>query len=164
MSHNILITGGSGYLGGTVLACWGQADLPAYSKLYALVRSSKQAQAVKQYGAEPLFLNLDNHDEVVTTIVDKSISIVYYLIDVYYGDRQMSLLEGLGRVREATGWDVHFLHTGGAKQFSSHVGMPTDQPFSDMAPNLYYTQKKARGLHQFLSHVSLQRSQKRVSC
>jgi thioester reductase-like protein len=39
MSHNILLTGGSGYLGGTLLARWNEAQLPSYGKLFALVRS-----------------------------------------------------------------------------------------------------------------------------
>ncbi|KAH8161917.1 hypothetical protein CIB48_g6327 [Xylaria polymorpha] len=61
MSHNILITGSSGYLGGSLLARWKGANLPGYNKLFALVRTPKQAEAVKQYGAEPLIF--DAYDE-----------------------------------------------------------------------------------------------------
>ncbi|OJJ77419.1 hypothetical protein ASPBRDRAFT_70828 [Aspergillus brasiliensis CBS 101740] len=151
MTHNILITGGSGYLGGTMLARWKTANLPAYGQLYALVRSPDQAEAVKAYGAEPLFLNLDARDEVLQALCDRAITIVYYLIDVYKGDRQINLLEGLAQVKKKTGHEVHFLHTGGAKQFSSHVGMPTDRNISDLDPALYSLQRSAHGPHQFLS-------------
>lgn len=47
MSHNILITGASGYLGGTILARWERAKLPPYQTLYALVRTKEQGEAVK---------------------------------------------------------------------------------------------------------------------
>jgi thioester reductase-like protein len=54
--HNILLTGASGYLGGDLLAELVTTDLPEHGKLFALVRSSEQAGAVKQLGAEPLTL------------------------------------------------------------------------------------------------------------
>jgi thioester reductase-like protein len=37
--HNILLTGASGYLGGSLLAHWASASLPAHGTLYALVRT-----------------------------------------------------------------------------------------------------------------------------
>lgn len=47
MPPNILITGGSGYLGGTILARWKEAGLSGYGKLYSLVRTDAQAQATQ---------------------------------------------------------------------------------------------------------------------
>ncbi|KAJ5648315.1 hypothetical protein N7490_004687 [Penicillium lividum] len=64
MAHNILITGASGYLGGSLLARWKYANLPHHGKLHAFVRSEQQANAVKQYGAKPLLCDLDDHDKL----------------------------------------------------------------------------------------------------
>lgn len=110
MSHRILITGASGYLGGTLLARWSQAHLPAYDRLYALVRTDEQAQKVAQYGAEPL--QFDIRDEAATwaAVVDNRITIVFFLIDAFQAVAQVHLIKALAEVKRLTGSDVHFLH------------------------------------------------------
>lgn len=143
MSHNILITGGSGYLGGTLLARFGEANLPPHGRLYALVRSDAQAEAVKQYGAEPVTVNLDDPRDIESAVKNRKITIVYYLIDPW-GRTAVPFIEGLARVKEETGQDVHFVFTTGAKMFSSHAGAPTDAPLLDTEPRLYDIQKSQK--------------------
>ncbi|KAJ9407609.1 hypothetical protein DTO045G8_4621 [Paecilomyces variotii] len=118
MSHSILLTGASGYLGGTIAARWQSVNLPAYKTAYALVRTSEQAQAVKQYGFEPLTFDLTDEASVTESILDHEISIVYFLIDSVKADAQVRIIKALAQVKEKTGQDVHFLHTSGAKLFS----------------------------------------------
>lgn len=65
MPHNILITDASEYLGGSVIARWKTANLPPYAKLYALIRSVEQQEAVKKYGAQPLIDNLEDHQTII---------------------------------------------------------------------------------------------------
>ncbi|KAI2641193.1 hypothetical protein GGS21DRAFT_547532 [Xylaria nigripes] len=144
MSHNILITGGSGYLGGSILARWKDANLPVYNKLYALVRTPEQADAVKEYGAEPLTFNAYDETEVRTAVVGHGISVVYNLIGVQPRDVPSNFIRALAEVKKNTGRDVHFLHTTGAKIFSSHSGAPTDKPLLDTDPELYEMQKQQR--------------------
>ncbi|KAI0095835.1 hypothetical protein GGR51DRAFT_544578 [Nemania sp. FL0031] len=141
MSHNILITGGSGYLGGSLLARWTEANLPAYDKLFALVRTPEQAEAVKKYGAEPLIFDAYNEGEVWAAVVDNSITIVYHLIAPRPHVSQSYFIKAMAEVQKKTGRDVHFLHTSGAKIFSSHAGTPTDKPLLDSDPKLYEIQK-----------------------
>ncbi len=109
-SHRILITGASGYLGGTLLARWSQACLPPYDRLYALVRTDEQALQVKPYGAEPL--QFDSRDEAATwkVVVDNKITIVFFLIDATEAVSQVNFIKALAEVRKLTGLDVHFLH------------------------------------------------------
>lgn len=109
-SHRILITGASGYLGGTLLARWKGADLPAYDKLYALVRTDAQAKAVGQAGAEPLTFDSRDEAAVRKAVVDNKITIVYYLIDAIRSEAQVNFIKALAEVKKATGQEVHFLH------------------------------------------------------
>ncbi|PYH48098.1 uncharacterized protein BP01DRAFT_334592 [Aspergillus saccharolyticus JOP 1030-1] len=150
MSHNILITGASGYLGGTILARWTRANLPPYNKLYALVKTQAQGEKVKQYGAEPLIADINDHDTITGLIVDNAITIIYFLIDAFTGKHQPTLIKALGVVRQQTSRDVHFLHTTGAKLFSRHAGIPTDRPLLDTDPDLYEIVRKATPPHEFI--------------
>ncbi|KAL1869343.1 hypothetical protein Daus18300_005555 [Diaporthe australafricana] len=140
-SHRILITGASGYLGGTLLARWKDAGLPTYDKLYALVRTDAQAEAVERYGAEPLTFDAKDEAAVWEGVVDNKITIVYYLIDPAKSDAQVNFIKALAEVKRMTGQEVHILHTTGAKLFSSHAGAPTDAPLLDTDPELYSIQK-----------------------
>ncbi|KAJ4348787.1 uncharacterized protein N0V89_010165 [Didymosphaeria variabile] len=139
MSRNILLTGASGYLGGTFLELLKNANLPAY-KIYAVVRSDKQAEAVKQYlNVEPITVDLSNTDAVSSAIIDHNITIVYHLHNPL-DNTTPAWIKALATVKQKTAQDVHFLFTTGAKLFSSHAGAPT-RPFSDTDPSLFAIQK-----------------------
>lgn len=112
MSHRILITGASGYLGGTLLARLATADLPAYDKLYALVRTDEQAEAVARYGAAPLAFDIADEAAAYKAIVDNNITIVFYLIHARRAEHEVFLIKALAEVGRRTGSVVHFLHVG----------------------------------------------------
>ncbi|KAI9374322.1 hypothetical protein BJX61DRAFT_551502 [Aspergillus egyptiacus] len=151
MSHNILITGASGYLGGTLLAQWKDADLPPYAKLYALVRSEEQRDAVKKLGAEALVGDVQDQQTICQQIIDLQINIVYFLVDAYQSHYQQAMIKALGQVRRQTGRRVHFLQTSGAKQYSNHAGFPTSQPLLDTDPNLYDVLRSTKAPNELMA-------------
>lgn len=154
MSHFILITGASGYLGGTLLAQLSRAKLPSYKRLYALVRSDQQARQVEKLGAEPIILDLEDESTVIKSIADAKISIIYFLINALNSKYQISLIKALGELKKQTDQNVHFLHTSGAKIFSEHAGLPTDRDIQDTDPGLFDMQKTAKAPHNIMNWVS----------
>ncbi|KAJ6070383.1 hypothetical protein N7467_011702 [Penicillium canescens] len=146
MSRNILITGASGYLGGTLLARWRAANLPPYSTLYALVRTKEQEESVKKYGAEPITFDVKDEAGIMAAIISNKISIVFFLIDAMESASQVSMINALAEVKKKTRQEVHFLHTSGAKLFSNHSGHPVDRPLFDDDPELHEIQKESTPL------------------
>lgn len=146
MPRNILITGGSGYIGGSLLATLKHtSDLPQHGTVYALVRSNEQAEAVKtHYNATPLNLDLEDQAAITATLVEKEISVVFFMINAFNAIAQLKFIEGLATVKQRLGIETHFLHTTGAKLFSSFVGHPTDRVLSDADEGLYEIQKNAK--------------------
>jgi uncharacterized protein YbjT (DUF2867 family) len=146
MSRNILITGGSGYLGGSLLAeLKNTVNLPSHGTIYALVRSKQQAEQVKShYNATPLTLDIEDQSAITATLLEKQISAVFFLINAFNADAQVKFIEALATVKGKYGVQTHFLHTTGAKLFSSFTGHPTDRVLSDAEDGLYEIQKAAR--------------------
>ncbi|KPI45654.1 uncharacterized protein AB675_440 [Cyphellophora attinorum] len=165
MPPSILLTGASGYLGGTILSqllnphgTKAILSRSAYNKIYCLVRNDVQADSLNKWvaasskagkhqdggGIEPIMFDYLNIDEAERTLREKGISVVFYLIDAFSDKGQRPLIEALGKVKSLVGGDVHFLHTTGAKIFSSHTGTPIDRPLHDDDPELYEIQKKSK--------------------
>lgn len=110
MSHNILITGASGYLGGTLLNRLKTADLPTYSNLYALVRTDAQSEGVKQYGAQALAINAYDETAVREAVLGHEIDIIFVLHDAFKAESQVNFIKALAELKKRTGKEVHLLH------------------------------------------------------
>jgi hypothetical protein len=155
MSHSVLVTGASGYLGGSLLAQLHTVSLPQPTKLFALARSEEQADAIKQYGAQPLILDLGDEDSITKSIIDAQITIIYFLVDALNSKFQVPMIKALSVVKKQTGQEVHFLHTTGAKIFSQHGGFPIDRTVLDTDPELYALLKASKAPLEMMGRVRL---------
>ncbi|PIB01679.1 hypothetical protein CB0940_01250 [Cercospora beticola] len=151
MPHNILLTGASGYLGGSLLNSWQETNFPYRGNIYALVRNEAQGEKVTQYGAKRLSFSLEDDQAVIDAIVKHEISVVYFLVGAYYFQSQKSILKALETVHKATGKITHFLYTTGTKMFADVAGCPTDRPIYDTDPDLYDIQKRQESSNEELS-------------
>jgi nucleoside-diphosphate-sugar epimerase len=110
MAPNILLTGVSGYLGGSLLHEWKTSGPPNHGTISALVRNEGQAKKVAKYGVEPLIISLEDEDAIVKALAERKITIVYYLIGSYCLESQLYFIEGPAEVECRTGGNVHFLY------------------------------------------------------
>jgi hypothetical protein len=139
MTHNILLTGVSGYLGGSLLTHIhrGTVTLPAHGKIYALVRTPQQQETVRQYAVEPLTFNPHDDNAVRDGIVDNDISIVLFLIDAMMAESQVKFIKALKEVREKTGKEVHFLHVSSHSPFCSIMIAPLLTSQDDRSEDIF---------------------------
>ena len=154
MADKVLLTGVSGYLGGRLLARLDRAKLPKGCEIYALVRTQEQEESVRRYNAKPLLLDAGNVESLGKAIVKHEITIVFFLIDAMRSTAQLAMIRALSQVRQRTGRNVHFIHTSGAKIFSSHAGHPVDAPFQDTDRQVYDLQHTRKGRLALVNHVS----------
>jgi len=113
MAANILLTGVSGYLGGTLLNEWKASGPTNHGTIYALVRSDEQAKQVQSYGVEPFLVDLKDEQAIVDAIVQRNIAVAFYLIGSYWMESQLYFMKGLAEVKAKTREDVHFLYVRG---------------------------------------------------
>ncbi|KAK7544136.1 uncharacterized protein J3D65DRAFT_581127 [Phyllosticta citribraziliensis] len=147
MANNVLITGASGYLGGSFLAAWAQSNVQNYQTLYALVRSDDQADKVKTlYGAEPVRSEI-TEESIRKLVLEKQINVVFYLIDAYFAKRQVAFIKALEELKKTTGQEVHFVHTSGAKMVSDMAGVKMDGPLYDNRDDIYEIHKSQKPKH-----------------
>lgn len=146
MVINVLITGGSGYLGGSLLDLLSKDQpLPDCGTIYSLVRSEEQAKLSEaSYRCTAAHVDLSNEAEVISFLLDKRISVVFFLIDALNSDKQLVLIKALGVIGEKLGLQTHFLHTTGAKMFSGFADHPTDRVISDTEDGIARLQADAR--------------------
>lgn len=145
MSPNVLITGASGYLGGTFLQYLKEYPIDVQRTTYALVRSDEQARQVQKfYDATPITLDLSDEAAITETLREKEISIVFWLIDAFKADAQLRFIKALEVIGKELKVQTHFLHTSGAKCFSSFAGHPTDRPLSDLNDDILRIQQTSK--------------------
>ncbi|PKS05277.1 hypothetical protein jhhlp_008649 [Lomentospora prolificans] len=120
----ILITGATGYIGGSVLTTLLTSEDAGIksASISALVRKQEQADKLQQNGVQPiLFSGLDD-TELLTKVASEH-DIVINTASAFHNRAAAAIIEGLARRKKDTGKEVHLVHT-------SRTSSLGDQPVS----------------------------------
>jgi nucleoside-diphosphate-sugar epimerase len=151
----VLLSGASGYIGGTVLHTFLTSSDSTLTnlKFTALTRSQAQADAFRAQGVEPyLFTDLDYSDAL--TKVASEHDIVIHTAQGFHPGSAKALIGGLAERKKTTGQeDVFYIHTSGTSNIADLPisGAYIDgRVFSDTRDDVYGYLKKREAEQQWL--------------
>ena len=137
----VLLTGATGYIGGSVLTQLLASDAPALKgvPISCLVRRQEQADLLSStYGSRVnpiLFKDLDDSETIIKVASEHDIAINTTL--GFHPESARSIVLGLEKRKAATGKDVFMLHTSGTSNLAdqpiskAYVEKDTERVFSD---------------------------------
>ncbi|KAJ7275884.1 NAD dependent epimerase/dehydratase family protein [Mycena rebaudengoi] len=151
----VLLTGATGFIGGTVLTRLLNSSSPALATISCLIRDPERATILSSaYGSRVhpvLYQDLEDLD--ATTAVAAQHDIIISTTLGYHLPSALALLRGLAQRKAQTGKDVWMIHTSGA----SNLG---DQPvsgryletreFDDAEDDIYGYEKMREALHPYI--------------
>ncbi|CAG9939610.1 unnamed protein product [Clonostachys rosea f. rosea IK726] len=128
-ASNVLITGTSGFIGGSLLAdLLARADGPIKNaKIFAATRSDEQVKSVSKLGINVLQVDLTDEKSVLDAIVKNEVDIVIHTAGAILPQMAINLIKALGERRRVSGIETHYIHTSVATMFSEEGGWPYGQ-------------------------------------
>ncbi|KAG9229448.1 hypothetical protein BJ875DRAFT_410865 [Amylocarpus encephaloides] len=113
-SFNILVTGVTGYIGGSVLSEILVSNPGILSKhsISVLVRGEDKAKVYETKGLRPILFNSLDELELLRQVASEH-DIVIHTASGFHTAAARALVLGLGDRRKATGQEVHYVHTTG---------------------------------------------------
>ncbi|KAL2783365.1 hypothetical protein BJX66DRAFT_131247 [Aspergillus keveii] len=124
MSPNILITGATGYIGGTLLRALVSARVVPPSSIWAIVRSDTQAESVEHLQVNAVQVALTDEGGIQRAILDNGIDIVIHTVSVVDPTLAASLLNALKARKASTNRPVYFIYNSGVSAFADKTGWP----------------------------------------
>ncbi|CAF3489855.1 hypothetical protein FGSG_02815 [Fusarium graminearum PH-1] len=149
----VLLTGATGYIGGTVLNTILTSSRPSLKDIHitVLVRRQDQADTLSSLGVTPiLFKDLD--DTELLTATASTHDIVVHAANGYHTPSAKALLTGLSQREAKSGKSVHYIHNSGTSNFGNRPisGKYLEEPrvFSDK-DDIYAYEKFREGKEQY---------------
>ncbi|KAK4443607.1 hypothetical protein QBC34DRAFT_416876 [Podospora aff. communis PSN243] len=151
MAPKILLTGPTGYIGGSILTALlvSPSESLRSHPITCLLRSASAAATLTAaYGdrVKPvLYEGLDDTDK--TTAVASEHDIVINCTVGYHAPSGLALIRGLGQRKAATGPPVWYLHTSGTSNLGdrpvsgNYLHSPADREFDDAVDDIYAFEK-----------------------
>ncbi|CAH0054038.1 unnamed protein product, partial [Clonostachys solani] len=124
MSLNILITGATGYIGGSVLSGLLSSDKPRFEKsqIFVAVRSERHVKTLSELGVKVALIDLTDEVSVSEGVLNNEIDFIIHTASALEPGQAKNLIAALGKRHNATKKDVFFIHTSGTSAWSSAFG------------------------------------------
>ncbi|KAH8595061.1 hypothetical protein B0O99DRAFT_741329 [Bisporella sp. PMI_857] len=137
----ILLTGATGYLGGSVLTSLLQSENPAIKnvKISAIVRSAVQAELLAVLNIRPILISGFEDTEALANAASEN-DVVINCASGFETGAAESLIIGLGKRKKLTGQDVFMIHTSGTSSISDRPISKQyieDRSFNDATDNIF---------------------------
>ncbi|KAH7230453.1 uncharacterized protein BKA55DRAFT_696386 [Fusarium redolens] len=149
-TQRILITGATGYVGGSVLTTILSNPSLATLPITALVRNQSQASILSSLPITPLlFTNLD--DTAFLAELASTHDIVIHAANGYHIPSAQAFIRGLAQRKRQTGRDVHYIHNSGTSNFGDRPVSRTyteKGTFSDK-DDVYAYEKMREGIEPY---------------
>jgi nucleoside-diphosphate-sugar epimerase len=150
----ILLTGATGYVGGSVLNTILSSPHPSLKNIQitALVRREEQAKTLAELNITPvLFSSLD--DTALLEQLASEHDVVIHAANGYHIPSAKALIKGLAQRKARTGEAVHYVHNSGTSNFGDRPisGAYTEKPprvFSDK-DDIYEYEKYREGIETY---------------
>ncbi|KAL2813003.1 hypothetical protein BJX63DRAFT_432291 [Aspergillus granulosus] len=140
MAPSILITGATGYIGGSLLRSLLSANVPP-SSICTIVRSSAQAESLKPLKVKTVQASLTDEDAIRSVVLDNAVDIVIHTVSAVDYTLAAPLLKALKARKEQTKQAMHFIHTSGISAFADKTGWP--HGVAEETDDLFELQKNA---------------------
>ncbi|CAG9982851.1 unnamed protein product [Clonostachys byssicola] len=142
MSLNILITGATGYIGGSVLSGLLSSEKPRFekSRIFVAVRSERHVKTLTELGVKVALIDLTDEASVREGVLNNdsktftpriwirdlssfnAVDFIIHTASALEPAQAKNLITALGKRHNATKKDVFFIHTSGTSAWSSAFG------------------------------------------
>ena len=160
----ILLTGATGYIGGTILTRLLNSNSPALSSatITCLVRGSDRIAALTAtYGARVKPVLYEGIDDLEATIaIAAQHDLAINTMTGYHPASAQALVRGLAKRKESTGRDVWMIHTSGTSNVADQpisgkwIEEDPEREFDDNKDDIYGYEKEREALHPYLQRTT----------
>ena len=157
----ILLTGATGYIGGSVLSALLSSNHESIksSSITCLVRGQDKADALiatyKGRVTATLFRDLDDTDRVIE--VASQHDIVLNTLQAFHPSSSAALVKGLAERKKRSGKDVYLIHTSGTSNLADQPitkKYTEDRIFSDSAGDIYDYEKRRSDVQPYDQRIT----------
>ncbi|KAH6846957.1 NAD dependent epimerase/dehydratase family protein-like protein [Chaetomium sp. MPI-CAGE-AT-0009] len=160
-TKKVLLTGATGYIGGSVLTALLNATEPVLQSapITCLVRGADRAALLSStYGARVKPILYQDLDDVETaTAVAAEHDIVIHTTVGFHPASALALVRGLARRRASTGRDVWMIHTSGTSNVHDDVVSQPELPireWDDVADDIYAVEKEREAAEPYAQRTT----------